>query len=68
MKHKTDLRKGLARVRIDGSAPVGTEILAGDKPAGTLFTQSGGHAIAYLRFDRATRPMTAGDARLTLAT
>ncbi len=68
MKHKTDLRKGLARVRIDGSAPIGTEILAGDKPAGTLFTQSGGQAIAYLRFDRATGPMTAGEARLTMAT
>jgi tRNA-modifying protein YgfZ len=68
MKHKTDLRKGLARVRIDGSAAIGTDILAGDKPAGTLFTQSGGHAIAYLRFDRATGPMTADDARLTLAT
>jgi tRNA-modifying protein YgfZ len=67
MKHKTDLRKGLVRVRIEGSAPVGTEIVAEGKPAGTLFTQSEGHAIAYLRFDRATGPMSAGDARLTLA-
>jgi tRNA-modifying protein YgfZ len=66
MKHKTDLRKGLARVRITGSAPIGTEILAEGKPAGTLFTQSGGHAIAYLRFDRATGPMMAGDAIVTL--
>ncbi len=66
MKHKTDLRKGLARVRIDGSAPVGSEILADGKPAGTLFTQSEGQAIAYLRFDRATGPMTAGDAMITL--
>jgi tRNA-modifying protein YgfZ len=67
MKHKTDLRKGLARVRIEGTAPVGTEIMAGDKVAGTLFTQSDGHAIAYLRFDRADGPMLAGDARLILA-
>ena len=66
MKHKTDLRKGLARVRIDGSAPIGTDIMAGDKTAGTLFTQSGGQAIAYLRFDRATGPMNAGDAVVTL--
>jgi hypothetical protein len=35
------------------------------KEAGTLFTQSGGKAIAYLRFDRAGGPMTAGDATVT---
>lgn len=67
MKHKTELRKGLRRVQIEGSAPVGTEILADGKPAGTLFTQSGGAAIAYLRLDRAKGEMTAGTARLTLA-
>ena len=66
MKHKTDLRKGLALVSIDGAAPVGTEILADGKPAGTLFTQSGGQAIAYLRFDRAEGAMTAGTATLRL--
>lgn len=62
MKHKTALRKGLARVGIEGEAPVGTAITANGKPAGTLFTQSGGRAIAYLRFDRAKGPMQAGDA------
>lgn len=67
MKHKTELKKGLVRVAIDGSAPVGTEITADGKPAGTLFTQSGGHAIAYLRFDRATGEMRAGEATLHLA-
>ena len=37
MKHKTELRKGLARVRLDGPAPPpGTAILAGDRAAGTL--------------------------------
>lgn len=66
MKHKTDLRKGLAQVQVEGAAPVGTEIMAGEKPAGTLFTQSGGLGIAYLRFDRAKGEMTAGDARVTL--
>lgn len=62
MKHKTDLRKGLARVLIDGAAPVGTEITANGKPAGTLFTQSAGRAIAHLRFDRATGELRAGEA------
>lgn len=63
MKHKTELRKGLVRVRIEGSAPVGTAILQGEKPAGVLFTQSGGQAIAYLRFDR-TEGLTAGSAKI----
>ncbi|WP_170387458.1 CAF17-like 4Fe-4S cluster assembly/insertion protein YgfZ [Ruegeria atlantica] len=66
MKHKTELRKGLRSVRVDGSAPVGTEITVGGKPAGTLFTQSKGRGIAYLRFDRATGEMQAGDATVTL--
>ena len=65
MKHKTELRKGLATVEIDGSAPIGTGITADGKPAGTLYTQAGGRAIAYLRFDRATGPMQAGEATVT---
>ncbi|MGR3503532.1 CAF17-like 4Fe-4S cluster assembly/insertion protein YgfZ [Pseudaestuariivita sp.] len=62
MKHKTELRKGLAQVTITGAAPAGTPIMAGSKEAGTLFTQSGDHALAYLRFDRAGPDMQAGDA------
>lgn len=62
MKHKTELKKGLAVVEVEGSAPLGTEITADGKPAGTLFTQSGGAGLAYLRFARATGEMQAGDA------
>ncbi|KUJ82400.1 YgfZ/GcvT domain-containing protein [Ruegeria profundi] len=65
MKHKTELRKGLSVVRVDGSAPVGTEITSGGKPAGKLFTQSNGRGIAYLRFDRANGEMQAADATVT---
>lgn len=66
MHHKTELRKGLRMVTIEGTAPVGSEIKTEDgKIAGTLFTQSGGKAIAYLRFDRATGPLSAGDAVIT---
>lgn len=65
MKHKTELRKGLAVVDINGTAPVGSDIMAGDKVAGTLFTQSGDKALAYLRFDRATGDLSAGDARIS---
>ena len=65
MKHKTELRKGLARVRIDGPAPPpGTEILRDGAPVGTLFTTAGDQGLAYLRFDRADGPLTAGTARL----
>ena len=66
MKHKTELRKGLVTVAIDGEAPVGTPILMADgREAGTLFTQSGGRAIAHLRFDRMDGPLTAGEATVT---
>lgn len=65
MKHKTDLRKGLVRVAIEGAAPVGSDITGTDgKPAGTLFTQSGGFAIAHLRHDRAQGILQASQARL----
>lgn len=65
MKHKTALRKGLAVVGVSGGAPPGTAITAAGKPAGTLFTQSGGRAIAYLRFDRVGPEMRAGAAVVT---
>ncbi|UWQ96569.1 folate-binding protein [Rhodobacteraceae bacterium M385] len=65
MKHKTELKKGFVTVDVEGSAPVGTEILVGEKPAGTLYTQAGGKGIAYLRFDRAKGEMAAGEARVT---
>lgn len=68
MKHKTELRKGLVRVAVEGSAPVGTEIVSEDgKAAGVLFTQSGGFGIAYLRQDRMGGILKAGLARLSVA-
>ena len=66
MKHKTELRKGLAAVAIDGAAPVGSDITSDGKPAGTLFTQSGGRAIAYLRKDRANGELRAENAIIRL--
>lgn len=64
MKHKTELKKGLVQVAITGSAPVGTEITTDGRPAGMLYTQSGGRALAQLRFDRATGDMQADSATL----
>ena len=65
MKHKTELRKGFRQVKISGSAPIGTAILANEKPAGVLYTQQGGLALAYLRFDRIAPEMVAGSAIIT---
>ena len=65
MKHKTELRKGLAQVEVTGQVPTGSEITANGKPAGTLYSQADGKGIAYLRFDRAKGPMQAGDATVT---
>lgn len=67
MKHKTELRKGLRTVTVEGSAPAGTEILTeGGKTAGTLYTQAGGQGIAHLRLDRADGPLLAAEARITV--
>jgi len=65
MKHKTDLRKGLAAVTVEGAAAPGTEITAGGKSVGRLCTRADGRAIAYLRFDRAEGPLVAGTATVT---
>ncbi len=64
MKHKTELRKGLVMVGIEGIAPIGTPITRDGREIGTLFTRSGTRAIAYLRFDRMGEGMMAGDARI----
>ncbi|GGX55456.1 aminomethyltransferase [Tateyamaria omphalii] len=65
MKHKTTLRKGLAKVDVTGDAAPGTEIIADGKAAGTLLSRAGDRAIAYLRFDRADGTMQAGAATVT---
>ncbi|MDE3237471.1 MAG: folate-binding protein YgfZ [Paracoccaceae bacterium] len=65
MKHKTELRKGLALVAVEGEVLPGTPIMAAGKDAGLLMTRSGDRAIAYLRFDRAEDGMVAGAARVT---
>lgn len=66
MKHKTELKKGLARVALDGAAEPGTEITRDGRPVGTLHTVAGDTALAYLRRDRAGPGLRAGSAALTL--
>lgn len=67
MKHKTELRKGLRVVAVDGPTESGGEIFSDGKTAGTLFTRSGDRAIAYVRLDRAQGEMRSGEATLSLA-
>lgn len=62
MKHKTELRKGLAVVEVQGDAAPGAEITADGKAAGALHTIAGDRALAYLRFDRAKGDMSADGA------
>jgi hypothetical protein len=68
MHHKTELRKGLKRVAVEGEAPPpGTDILTPEgKVAGTLHSTAGGQGLAHLRFDRMEGPLAAGAARVTL--
>ena len=68
MKHKTELRRRLATVDVEGAAPVGTEITDNGRKVGILYSQAGGKGIAYLRFDRISGgPMAADGAALRLA-
>ena len=67
MKHKTTLRKGLARVAIDGPAPVGSDIIVNERAAGQLTSRVGDIGLAYLRFDRANQGnMMADTSKITL--
>ncbi len=67
MKHKTQLKKGLAQVQIEGAAQPDTPITTEDgKPAGHLHRIHGTSGLAYLRFDRANAPMQANGATITI--
>lgn len=67
MKHKTELKKGLARVAVAGRCAPGDPVTGlGGKPAGYVGTVAGERALVYLRYDRAGPGLSAGDARLTL--
>ncbi|MCK0167537.1 folate-binding protein [Jannaschia sp. S6380] len=59
MKHKTELRKGLARITGPDLEP-GAAITAGGRAVGTVHTVSRDRGLAYLRFDRAEGMEAAG--------
>lgn len=66
MHHKTELRKGLVPVRLDGPADPGSPILTDQgREAGRLGSVAGARGLAFLRLDRAQGPLTAGGATVT---
>ncbi len=68
MKHKTELRRQLKTVHVDGHASVGTPIHADGRAVGTLFSQARGKGLAHLRMDRLQGvQFQAGDATIHLA-
>lgn len=68
MKHKTELKKGLARIELDGKASVGAEIKTIDgRAVGTVYSQHDNVGLAYLRFDRTTAEMQAEGVRISRA-
>ena len=60
------LRKGFSTVLVEGAAEIGTPILSDGNECGFLFSQSSGKGIAYLRYDKVSRDMYAGDAIVNL--
>ena len=53
MKHKTELKKGLARLRLAGPVPEGSPVMRAGREIGRVHTVAGDRALAWLRFDRA---------------
>ena len=52
MKHKTELRKGLALLSIEGNVTSGAAIERDGKTIGRIGTVGRSHALAHIRFDR----------------
>lgn len=68
MQHKTELKRGLVQVALDGAAEPGTPVLTAEgREAGRLGTVAGDRALALLRLDRAQGALSAGAARVTPA-
>jgi folate-binding protein YgfZ len=73
MEHRGTARRRFVIATANDALPaVGTPVLAGDRPIGTLGTSGDGHGLALVRLDRAREamaagtPITAGGVALTL--
>ena len=65
MKHKSQLRKGLTIVETTERVPFDTEIYSNNKVVGKVYSSTKNQALAYLRFEFATKKMTAGEVEIT---
>ena len=61
MKHKTELRKGLARLVADADIPENADVISNGKVIGRTHTSAGKRALAYLRYDRADGDISVND-------
>ena len=64
MKHKSKLRKGLTLVETTERVPFGTPISVNNKIIGKILSSSENQALAYLRFDFASKNMMAGPVKI----
>jgi hypothetical protein len=65
MQHRGTARTRTVRVTLDGAPPeAGSQVLAGDKPVGTMGSTSGQNGLALIRTDRVADALEAG-AKLT---
>jgi hypothetical protein len=61
MQHRGTARTRTVKVILDGPRPeIGTAVLAGDKPVGTMGSASGHNGLALIRVDRAADALAAG--------
>ena len=65
MKHKTELRKGLARLVADADIPENADVISNGKVIGRTHTSAGKRALAYLRYDRADGDISVNDSPVT---
>jgi hypothetical protein len=61
MQHRGTARTRTIRVIVDGAAPeAGADVLAGDKPVGTMGSTAGDKGLALIRVDRTADALAAG--------
>jgi tRNA-modifying protein YgfZ len=61
MQHRGTARTRTVKVILDGAAPeAGTQVVAGDKPVGTMGSAANGMGLALIRTDRAVDALDAG--------
>jgi folate-binding protein YgfZ len=61
MQHRGTARTRTVRILIDGAPPeAGADVVAGDKPLGTMGSSADRNGLALIRIDRAADALTAG--------